>query len=204
MSAADSPFKKVDRARDRELKREAVIAAGAAAFSERGFHNTSLDDIAARLNVSKPTVYYYVKNKEEILSEILRIGLERLEIAIEEANTAPRTAEEKLADLVRRYVELMSTDYGRCIVRVSDNELSPGVAAELRAIKRATHDRMRALLEQGQAEGSLSLPNSNLAAFALAGALNWVAMWYEPGRGLPPGEIAEVYAQIFSQGLRPR
>jgi AcrR family transcriptional regulator len=204
MSPANSPFKKIDRARDRELKRDAVIAAGAAAFSERGYHNTSLDDIAARLNVSKPTVYYYVKNKEQILSEIFRVGLERLDVALSEAHADSRTAVETLGDLVRRYVELMATDYGRCIVRVSDNELSPEVGAEFRAIKRATHRRMQALIEQGVAEGSLSAPDPKLTAFALAGALNWVAIWYEPSRGVKPEDIVKAFGHLFGEGLKPR
>ena len=67
-SAAASPWASVpDRQQQREAKRHAVLQAAAQLFNERGFHATSLDDIAARLNVSKPTLYYYVKNKQELL-----------------------------------------------------------------------------------------------------------------------------------------
>src|SRR5262245_24668651 len=54
-------------AHDRALKRDAVILAAARAFRARGYHNTSLDDLAASLKVTKPTLYLYVRNKEAML-----------------------------------------------------------------------------------------------------------------------------------------
>ncbi len=69
---------RTSRQRTRDLKREAVIRAAARAFSERGYHNTSIDEIAAALNVTKPTIYYYVANKEQLLLECILTGLERV------------------------------------------------------------------------------------------------------------------------------
>ena len=66
------------REQQREAKRQAVLQAAAQLFNERGFHATSLDDIAARLNVTKPTLYYYVKNKDEILLQCVRQGLDMM------------------------------------------------------------------------------------------------------------------------------
>ena len=62
------PVRKTSR-RSRDSKREAVIRAAARAFNARGYHNTSIDEIAAALNVTKPTIYYYVANKEQLLLE---------------------------------------------------------------------------------------------------------------------------------------
>ena len=73
------------REQERALKREAVLRAAARAFSEQGFHRTSLDDVAERLNVTKPTIYHYVRSKDEILFECVRIGLERLDSASAQA-----------------------------------------------------------------------------------------------------------------------
>src|SRR6202453_1205851 len=64
--------------RNRDVKREAVIRAAARAFNARGYHNTSIDEIAAALNVTKPTIYYYVANKEQLLLECILTGLERV------------------------------------------------------------------------------------------------------------------------------
>src|SRR5712675_1808866 len=73
------------RLRDHSVKRDAVIRVAARAFNERGFHNTSLDDIAAALEVTKPTIYYYVSNKEQLLFECFLAGVEQIRGGMREA-----------------------------------------------------------------------------------------------------------------------
>src|SRR6266581_4701795 len=76
-----------ERQHDREVKREAVIRAAAHAFNHKGYHNTSLDDIAAALEVTKPTVYYYVTNKEQLLFECFVAGVEQIRTALNAAKS---------------------------------------------------------------------------------------------------------------------
>src|ERR1051325_12028534 len=76
-----------ERVREREVKREAVIRAAAHAFNRKGYHNTSLDDIAAALEVTKPTVYYYVTNKEQLLFECFVAGVEQIRAGFREAKS---------------------------------------------------------------------------------------------------------------------
>ncbi len=91
--AAPSPWVGGRRARrEHGVKREAVIRAAAAAFNARGYHNTSLDDVAAALGVTKPTIYYYVANKEQLLFECFRAGLEPIQAAIRRAEVSHRPA----------------------------------------------------------------------------------------------------------------
>ena len=86
---AASPWAPVShREQQREAKRQAVLQAAAQLFNERGFHATSLDDIAARLNVTKPTLHYYVKNKDEILLQCVRQGLDMMLAGIEASRAA--------------------------------------------------------------------------------------------------------------------
>jgi AcrR family transcriptional regulator len=81
----ESPWSTADqRAVERARKRDAVILAAARAFKQRGYHNTSLDDIAAILHVTKPTIYHYVENKEQILFECFRTGLDQIRSAFGE------------------------------------------------------------------------------------------------------------------------
>jgi AcrR family transcriptional regulator len=199
-----SPWKKIDRERERELKRAAVIQAGAAEFNSRGYRQASLDGIAARLGVSKPTLYYYVKNKEDLLFEIFRTGFEQLVETAHEAGAIDATAQEKLARLVRNWVVLMSTELGRTMIRVSDNELSPEVRAEIRRLKRVPQQQLETILTQGQADGSLAVDDVKASASAIAGAMNWIAVWYDPDGRLPPERMADQFWRLFSNGLLPR
>ncbi len=201
---ADSPWKPArDRARQRESKREAVLVAAARAFRERGVHNTTLDDIATFLNVTKPTIYYYLTNKEQIIFECFRLGIGRIAAVLAELEKSGGSGREKLAVLARRYAEVMASDFGWCMVRVEDHDLSPAVARRLKSMKSEIDQGIRHLVRAGIADGSIRECDPKMTAFALAGALNGIGHWYRAGEPLSPGEIATRFIELFEKGLRP-
>jgi AcrR family transcriptional regulator len=202
--AAASPWKPVrERARERASKREAVLLAAARVFRERGVHNTTLDDIASFLNVTKPTIYYYLTNKEQIIFECFRLGIGRIAAVLAELGKASGTGREKLAALVRRYAEVMASDFGWCMVRVEDHDLTPAVARRLKSMKSEIDQGIRQLLREGIADGSIRDCDAKMSAFALAGALNGIGHWYRAGEPLSPAEIALRFLELFERGLVP-
>ena len=98
-----------ERQHDREVKREAVIRAAAHAFNLKGYHNTSLDDIAAALEVTKPTVYYYVTNKEQLLFECFVAGVEQIRAAFREVRDQNIPARERLHAVLRHYAKTIAS-----------------------------------------------------------------------------------------------
>jgi AcrR family transcriptional regulator len=202
--SAASPWKPVrERARERAGKREAVLLAAARTFRERGVHNTTLDDIASFLNVTKPTIYYYLTNKEQIIFECFRLGIGRIAQALAELGKASGTGREKLAALVRSYAEVMASDFGWCMVRVEDHDLTPAVARRLKSMKSEIDQGIRQLLREGIADGSIRPCDPKMTAFALAGALNGIGHWYRAGEPLSAGEIALRFLELFERGLVP-
>src|SRR5574343_314811 len=155
-SVAASPWASApDREQQREAKRQAVLQAAAQLFNERGFHATSLDDIAARLNVTKPTLYYYVKNKDQILIECVRKGLEMTLEGIEASRAAGGQAIDQLMACMRVYAQIVTMDFGMCLIRVGDEELPEDSRRELRRLKAAIDQEFRRLVAAGVEEGSL-------------------------------------------------
>lgn len=203
-AARESPWKPAhERSRSRQDKRDAVIAAAARAFRERGIHATTLDDIASFLNVTKPTIYYYVANKEQLIVECFRIGIGRITDAIGELGRGGGSARERLAALARRYAEVMASDFGWCMVRVEDHDLSPAVARRLKAMKSEIDQGLRRLIHEGIEDGSIRECDVKMTAFALAGALNGIGHWYRAGEPLSPGDIAARFMDVFESGLGP-
>jgi AcrR family transcriptional regulator len=192
------------RRRDHDLKRDAVIRTAARAFDARGYHNTSLDDIATALGVTKPTVYYYVANKEQLLFECFRAGLEPIRAALRRADSSPGTGRERLRGVVHDYAVAIASDYGWCMVRAEHQDLGAALGAEVRRLKAEIDGGLRRLLQAGIADGSIATEDPKLAAFAIAGALNWIAHWYRPGRSLAPPDIGRVFVDLIEQGLAPR
>ena len=193
-----------ERVRDREVKRDAVIRAAAHEFNRKGYHNTSLDDIATVLEVTKPTVYYYVTSKEQLLFECFVAGVEQIRAAFRAARQLPVPARERLQAVLRHYGEAVASEFGWCMVRAEDQDLSPAMSRHIKQLKSEIDQGIRRLIREGVQDGSIAPCDPKMTAFALAGALNWIAHWYREDQSLTGAEIAEAFVAIFEGGLRPR
>lgn len=204
-AAATSPWPPVShRERQREAKRNAVLQAAAQLFNERGFHATSLDDIAARLNVTKPTLYYYVKNKDEILLQCVRQGLDMMLEGIEASRAAGGKAIDQLMTCMQVYARIVTMDFGMCLIRVGDEQLPPESRKELRRLKSAIDQEFRRLVAEGVAEGSLQPCDPKMTAFVIAGALSWIGRWYQPGGEYTPEQVAQQCIATLCDGVLRR
>ena len=194
----------IERGKERAVKRDAVLRAAAQLFNEHGYHATSLAMVAERLQVTKPTLYYYIRNKEEILFECVRLGLELLRSAIAAAAASGGSAVDKLRAAMHEYALIVTCDFGRCLIRVGEDPLAPAARKKLRRLKAELDHEFRALIEQGIAEGSIAACDPKLAAFTLAGALSWIGRWYDPDGRLGAAEVAQQSTAILMHGLAPR
>jgi AcrR family transcriptional regulator len=186
------------------LKRGAVILAAAQAFRQRGYHNTSLDDLAASLQVTKPTLYLYVQNKEAMLFECFRAGLAQIQATLDECEQAGGPARERLFAFMRGYAAAIVGDFGWCMLRAEDQHLGATMSRRIKLLKAGIDRRMRALIDAGVSDGSIRACDTRMTAFALAGALNWMGHWYREDASLKPHEIADRFIDFFNKGLRGR
>lgn len=202
---AASPWSRpLNRGQERAVKRDAVLRAAAQLFNEFGYHDTSLAMVAERLQVTKPTLYYYIQNKEEILFECVRLGLELLRSAIAVAAASGGTSLDKLTAAMHEYAMIVARDFGMCLIRVGEDPLSPAGRKKLRGLKAELDHEFRALIEQGIAEGSLRPCDPKLAAFTLAGALSWIGRWYDPRGPLSAEAVARESTAMLMNGLSLR
>ncbi len=193
-----------ERLRDRAVKRDAVIRAAAHAFNHRGYHNTSLDDIAAALEVTKPTVYYYVSNKEQLLFECFLAGVARIRTAFEQVRHLAVPARERLNAVLRHYAEAVASEFGWCMVRAEEQDLSPAMSNHVKSLKSEIDHGIRRLIREGIQDGSIGPCDPKMTAFALAGSINWIAHWYRQNQSMTAAEIADAFITVFDNGLRPR
>ncbi len=193
-----------DRRRDPETKRDAVLQTAAQLFLEKSYGRTSMNDVAERLNITKPALYHYFHNKEEILLECYRLGTGMIEEILNEIAAHCGTGLEKVEAFIYSYANVMTVNFGRCVMRFDEGDLSAEAFAEVRAYKRKIDRRLRGFIQEGVADGSIAACDPKLAAFAIAGALNGICVWYEPKGPLSAGEIATQFARTLTQGLAAR
>ncbi len=197
-----SPWKGRDRAAEREEKREAVLHAAAQAFAEQGYHRTSLDDIAARLGVTKPTLYYYARNKDDLIGAVAKRALDRIFVSMN--GDEKSTALSQLQHLLRGFAEIMTTDFGRCVTVLRDARIEGAVGDNLRDGMRRIDRRIRDLIDQGVAEGTIAPCDVRLTSFMVASAINGIARWFEESGPLGPSVVAEKIVNQLTAGLAPR
>ena len=193
------PFESRRRARDE--KREAVLRTAVQLFLEQGYHRTTLNDVAERLNITKPALYNYFRGKDEILFECWAIGQERVDDCIDEINSGGGTGMAKLRKLIVRYAEVMTTDYGKSLVRFDVRDLTEHNRKIVATAKKKIDRAFRRYIREGIEDGSIRPCDIKLSAFAIAGSLNWIGHWYQPGGALPGGDIASEFAIRLTEGL---
>jgi AcrR family transcriptional regulator len=203
--AKSSPWPTAEeRGRERQLKREAVLHTAVQSFNERGFHATSLDEVAESLNVTKPTIYHYFGSKDEILFECVRLGLESIREATAAVERHGGTGLDRLTALMRDYAMIMTQDFGMCVTRTADHELSPESREKFRQLKREIDETVRRVVEDGMREGSIEAGNPRLVTFMLTGALNWIARWFDPKGSMTAEDVANGCVETLVSGLAPR
>ncbi len=206
--SAREPWKAFQvRRRSMDLKREAVLQTAAHLFLLHGYQKTSMSLLATRLQVTKPALYYYFRNKEEILVECYRVGIAEIESHLDQSSLDQSNLEEGtgLARL-RLYVSAYATavlkhEFGRCVAMIDDSELSAEGRREVRELKRRMDVSLRGYVEEGIRDGSVAACTPKLVSFAVSGAINWVGTWYRPDGDLQPEEIAREFTQILTGGL---
>ena len=200
-SQPNSPWHPTTREQERENKRDAVLRTAARLFSEKGFHGTSLELVADELHITRPTVYYYVKSKDEILFECVKIALEMIERAAQEVTERGGSAVDQLMAVLHKYAEIIMMEFGMCLVRVGEDPLPPESRRKLRKLQSSIDQKIRRLIAQGIEEKAFGPVDPKLAAFAVAGALNSIARWYRPAGELKPHQIAGQFVGMMMNSL---
>lgn len=202
LSGVPSPWPQADeRARERAAKREAVLRIAARFFNQKGFHATSLDDVAAALNVTKPTIYHYFASKDEILFECTRRGLDAIIEASRRSAAQGGSAAARLRRMLTAYAVVMMDDYGICVARTQDHLLAEPSRKRFRALKREIDTLIRQVVGEGQEDGSLKVPDARIATFTAAQALNGLGNWFNPEGPASPEEIARLVVATLMDGL---
>lgn len=202
-SAALQPHRRLfaDRRRNPDGKRDAVLHTAVRMFLERSYARTSMNDVATQLSITKPALYHYFRNKEEILVEIYRLGTDLIDEMLDGIEAEQKPGLDKVADFIAGYIRIIGGDFGRAVIRLDDGELSKAGRRVVRGRKREIDHRLRALIEGGMKDGSIAVCDAKIAAFLLAGAVHGMASWYEPSGPMELAAITEEYARVLTAGL---
>lgn len=184
-------------------KSQMILRAAAKIFNERGFHSTSVAEVADALGVSKPFLYYYVKNKDQMLFECSRIATDELHAILDEARKADVNAWEHLVLIFKGYAQVMTSDFGVCLIRnTAPGTLPDGIREKLWVGRRRLNREVERVIAQGIADGSIRQCDPITLSFAIFGAFNWITYWFREKGPLSPDDIADRFLEVFAHGVK--
>jgi AcrR family transcriptional regulator len=187
--------------RTRELVEEEIIRVATQCFSERGYQATTIEEIAARVDISRVTFYTYFENKEALLQTIFDRSLRTYQEGLATILAAPLLRREKLRRIVAHQVASFTADQPAIRIFISEEKtLPPRIARRVRGV----YSKIDRLLEQetgkGIAAGELIDVPPRLLVYAFMGMCNWLYRWYRPGGAFTPEVIVETFTRILESG----
>ncbi len=182
--------------RRKELTRHA-----ARLFAQKGYHGTSMGDLAAAMGVQKGSLYSLTESKQELLYETMREGAVAFHAGLDALPDAGPAAERiRLALRAHLRVVVEQLDVATVFIRewrYLEGERREEIVAE----RRRYEERLRALFREGRERGELRTDLDDAAAALLAlSAANWAYTWLTPGRDTDA--IADSFAAILVDGIR--
>jgi len=170
-----------------------LLTQAARVFAEKGYHPTTMRDLAGASGMSLAGMYYYVRGKEELLALIQERCFTRVLEGAKRAVAASADPVERLQAFIRHHVTFFAQHMAE--MKVLSHEPDRGVSA----IKRRYVDLLEALLRDAAPEEAAV--DRSAAAYALFGMMNWIYNWYDPAGEIDPRRLADLIARIFLGGF---
>jgi TetR/AcrR family transcriptional regulator, cholesterol catabolism regulator len=195
--SASTPASAASRAPRQDNRRQQLLDVAARLFRERGYHVTSMRDIAREVGMLSGSIYYHFPSKEEMLLAVYEEGLRHIAERVDTAVTGRRTPWERLEAGCTAHLEalLELSDYTQVMIRVLPPE-GGKVAERLLELRDQYEARFRDLID------ALALADPvdrRYLRLLLMGGLNWSHVWYHPG-----GDTPEIIAHRMIDLLRRR
>ena len=181
------------RPREAELLRVATRL-----FRTRGFHATSMQDLAEALGMNRGSLYHYIESKDDLLWSIVSGALDRLCDRVEPILDDDAAAAVRLRRAIAEHLAF-AAEHGDelSLVQIELRSLSEDRRRQIVARRDAYEARWRAAIHEGVAAGALRSTEVRLTGIAILSACNWFTQWYREDGPLTVGEIASAFADLF-------
>ena len=185
-----------------ELQKDRMLRAAAQCINEKGYSGSSLKDVANMLGLTDAALYYYVKNKEELVYLCYvragEVGEESMDRAIAEGSCGLDT----VTRYIRYHLEAMTGERGPVAIMSEIPSLKPEHRERVLQISRDHSTRFEAILEKGIQDGSIAPCDVRMTGNAIMGALNWVPKWFHGDADVAENVIRE-FPKILGASLGP-
>jgi AcrR family transcriptional regulator len=187
-----------------EHRRDAILRRVANMLRESRLSTFTLADVANELGMTKGNIYYYFKDKQDLIYQChmrsMELSLRALKSSIDE-NLSPS---EQMHSLLRRHIAAVVEEGFGGILQTDLDNLKPEQRDSYVAKRDEFERGFRGILQAGVESGDFVCPNVKLAGFAILGAINWIPKWFNPKGPFTAEQISEQIADQLLNGLLPK
>ncbi|OUM04357.1 TetR/AcrR family transcriptional regulator [Variovorax sp. JS1663] len=190
-----------------DAQRERILQAAATLFAAQGYANTTMAQIVRALDVTKPFVYYYFRDKQEIFETLSWRPAVDCFTALDFAEGDPRPAVEKVKDGIERLIRATVAHHPCAFFPYREPQVyRPEYLEAQRKLAHHFYDRLCPLLEEARRDGDLDFRETKLTALAALSLPGFLYSWYRPDGRLSPDEVVAELARLSWRvlGLRER
>jgi AcrR family transcriptional regulator len=183
-------------------RRQELTRAAARLFAERGFHGTSMGDLAEAIGVQKGSLYSLTASKQELLFQTMQEGARAFHSGLDAIGGDQLPAVERVRLALRSHLHVVAEQLDVATVFTREWRYLEGAHREtILAERRRYEERFRALFREGVEDGELrSDLDVGAAALLVLSAVNWAYTWLVPGRDTD--ELADRFTAILIDGIR--
>ena len=183
-------------------KKEDILRSASLVISRNGYQNATMEDIAAELLMTKGALYYYFKNKEEILYNchdlILSAAMEQMEAIYQEELSSM----EKMKKAIKTHLDIAIREKEVFNLIVKPEQLFSEDNIEEIIEKRDQYARIfDKIIAEGVKRGEFTVSDKKMARMIILGATNWVQVWYSPEGKFKKEKVEDIYAEYFLKML---
>ncbi len=185
-----------------QYQRDRILRAAAACFNQKGYSGTSLKDVALRLGLTDAALYYYVRNKEELVYQCYLRAADLGRRALDQARDSEGTGFEQAFLYIRNHVEIMVGDAGPVAIMSEVPSLKAAHRNDILSISRRHSRGFEEILSSGIRDGSIADCDVRMTGNAVMGAINWIPKWFR-GDAAVAVQVLETFPAVLTRGLRP-
>lgn len=184
------------------MTRNEILEAAAQIIREKGFHATSMQDIAEAVDLRKASLYHHVSSKQEILVDLLDQALDLLNSQIEAVVAQDLPPDEKFREAVRAYLNGMAENLDlSAVLLLEHRSLEPEYREKHIPRRDAYEAYWGRIIQEGIDAGLFANQDVGLSVKVVMGVMNWTIMWFNPEGRLSAAEIADYSSDLLLNGV---
>jgi len=185
-------------------RKDELLEAAVTLFSQKGFHATTVRDLAEQVGMKSGSLYAHIATKEDLLEEIVMRSAEQFQAAVAPIVRSDAPAASKLRQAMAAHIRVVASDTGAATVFLHEwKALSPERHASVIAARQGYEELLAAIIRQGVESGEFRPVDESYARLLVLSVVNWVYQWYKPGGPLGPDQVADRFAELILHGMEP-